>query len=105
MITSDTGMRNLCAAIVEQAIKDWRVLCKLVARDDVIYMTPTRTMYWNANRKRAYIGTSFDELRSFFAEDAELYTDMDTMKMLSVLERERQKAFRKRDRLRARKGD
>ena len=81
---TDSGARQLAAAVCVQAIKDYEQLCKLLTRGKIIeadngIILPGPTFHRQYNGKK-YIGDSipkcsFAEIEAFFLENGEMWVN------------------------------
>ena len=84
----DEAYRRLAAAVVLQAVEDWRLLCKLVEEDRILISGPAHTEY-KGERKGTYkIPASFTEIRKFLTTSADFYVGLDPEDLIEKLNRE-----------------
>lgn len=94
-MTNDDGYRRLAAAVVIQAVEDWRTLCRWMKEGRIVESFGGYTLIRSApgsaykTYRRQF---SFDELRIFFYKDIEGYCDLDPDFVQLKLEREYLKA-------------
>lgn len=97
MYMDEIGYRNLKAAIVIQAVEDYKKLCRLESQGLIIESGPYSTKCKvRGSDKIEYLHFSFEEIESFIKEDGPNYTDIDCEKILDELRRERKAAERTR---------
>ena len=91
---TNAGAKNLMAAVMLQAVKDWEYLCKQVADGRVIRMGSSYTDLETRERDRTYnrLQYSFEEIEKFIVNYGEICVEMDLNIILTKLRKERQKA-------------
>lgn len=95
MYMDEIGYRNLRAAIVIQAVEDYKKLCRLQSQGQIIESGPHRTKCKvRGSDKFEYLHYSFEEIEKFIKEDGPNYTDIDCDKILKELRKERKRAER-----------
>ena len=93
----DEVYRRLAAAVVLQAVEDWRLLCKLMEEDRILISGPAHTEY-KGEKKPERIPASFTEIRNFLTTSADFYVGLDPADLIEKLNREMRLAITRRER-------
>lgn len=93
----DNAYRRLAAAVVLQAVEDWRLLCNLVEEDRILISGPAHTEYKGAKKPKR-IPASFTEIRNFLTTSADFYVGLDPADLIEKLNREMRLAITRRER-------
>lgn len=94
----DNAYRRLAAAVVLQAVEDWRLLCKLVEEDRILISGPAFTEYKGERKGTKRIPASFTEIRKFLTTSADFYVGLDPADLIEKLDREMRLAITRRER-------
>lgn len=102
MTKEELFYKRIAAAVVLQAVTDWKTLCnmivkgKIIERDGTIFAGPTHKPYVkNANGK--WVGEhlpqfNFIEIRTFIETNADFYCNMLPEEIMPTLENELRRA-------------
>ena len=93
----DAAYRRLAAAVVLQAVEDWRLLCQLLEEDRILISGPAHTEYKGAKKPKR-IPASFTEIRNFLTTSADFYVGLDPADLIEKLNREMRLAITRRER-------